>query len=132
MKHTIALFGASERGHFARPELVRDVNELYMHLGQPPSDSKGLFFAIQALMYERNCLFFRVQEEGFSAREYLAGLKYLETVNIQTPISAICLPGVGDSRLIELGSGVCQKRGSILITTQADLYDILTHQELAI
>ena len=54
MSHTVALFGEAGRGEFRTAYYCKTLDQLSDFLGEPPSiDSKGLDFAIQALLYER-------------------------------------------------------------------------------
>lgn len=122
---TIALFGEAEKGEYHTPYLLKTLPQLEEHLGNPPANSKGLFFAIQSLLYQRELLFFRVKEEGFSLQDYLKGLHLLENRDAIRQISAICLPGVGDQEIIHATIPICLIYHSILITTEADLYDYL-------
>lgn len=125
MVYKIALFGEAEKGAFAKPLHFQSINELAEFLGNPPKESLGIFFAIQALLYKREVFFFRVQEEGFSENHYFAGLKNLES-QIIGEISAIGLPGVGNEKIIDLSANICETYKRILITTEKDLYDYLT------
>lgn len=125
MVYKIALFGEAEKGDFAKPLHFQSVNKLAEFLGNPPKESLGIFFAIQALLYNREVFFFRVQEEGFSKNHYFTGLKNLEN-EIIGEISAIGLPGVGDEKIINLSTSICETYKCILVTTEKDLYDYLT------
>lgn len=126
MRHIVALFGESEKGHFEKPHILKDLPQLIDQLGNPPPESEGLFFAIQALLYEREIIYFRVREEGFSKINYLAGLKYLGNQEKIKRLHALCLPGVGDTEILDASSPICAIHKSHLITTQKDLYDYLT------
>lgn len=126
MRHTVALFGESEKGQFQKPYIVRELSELIDHLGNPPPESEGLFFAIQALLYERELIYFRVIEEGFSKEDYFSGLKFLENQAKIKQLHALCLPGVGTPEILHATKTVCEMHKSSLITTQKDLYDYLT------
>lgn len=126
---TIALFGESERGTFQRAHHCDSLQQLVDHLGNPPPDSRGLAMAVQALMYERRLLFFRVAEEGFSSDDYYRGLRSLEKGEVVPNLAALALPGVGDPELLEACHGICRIYHSILITTERDLYDYLTSQQ---
>jgi hypothetical protein len=95
-------------------------------LGNPPEDSEGLFFAVQAILYERDLIFFRVAEEGFSEIDYFNGLNYLQDRKKVAKVSALCLPGVGDPKILAATNSVCEVHKSLLITNQKDLYDFLT------
>lgn len=125
---TIALFGEAERGEFRTAYFCQSLPQLVDYLGNPPPESKGLYYAVQALLYHHQLIFFRVREEGFSLQDYLLGLRLLETDELLTKISAICIPGVGDSEIIRVVTPVCKVNHSILITTESDLYDFLTEQ----
>lgn len=123
MNHIVALFGEAEKGQFKKPYLVHDLPELIDLLGNPPADSEGLFFAIQALLYKRELIYFRVRDEGFSRHDYINGFKHLAAVK---QLNALCLPGVGDPTILEASQEICEMHKSAIITTQKDLYDYLT------
>ncbi len=124
MKQVIALFGEAEKGAFKIPHKFDRLPQLVDSLGNPPGDSEGLFFAVQAILYNRDVIFFRVAEEGFSKIDYMSGLKVLKD-QVQR-LSALCLPGVGDPEILAAFEGVCHLHKSFLITHQKDLYDYLT------
>lgn len=124
-KQTIALFGEAEKGKFQTAYYCETLPQLVEFLGNPPAQSHGLFYAVQVLLYQRNLLFFRVKEEGFSERDYLVGLHLLETQQLFPHISAICLPGVGNYEIIHAMVPFCKSHHSFIITTEPDLYDYL-------
>lgn len=125
--HTIALFGEAQKGEFETAYFCKTLAQLSDFLGEPPSkECLGLQFAIQALLFERGVVFFRVREEGYSAREYRFGLNFLVNKELFPSISAVCLPGVGDAEIIEETAPICALHKSILIVTERDLYDYLT------
>lgn len=126
MIQTIFLFGEAEKGDFCFPYCFKTLEELCCTLGQPPEESLGIHFAIQALLMNKPCTFFRVKEEGYSLEDYLRGLHLLESDLEKLPFFAIGLPGVGDPKLIEITALLCQKKKSSLIITEQDLYDYLT------
>ncbi|MCC5831933.1 MAG: hypothetical protein JJU12_02700 [Chlamydiales bacterium] len=129
MMHTIALFGETQKGEFETAYFCKTLAQLSDFLGEPPSgDCLGLQFAIQALLFERGVVFFRVREEGYSARDYQFGLKFLINKELFPSISAICLPGVGDGEIIEETTPLCEVHNSILVLTERDLYDYLTNR----
>lgn len=72
--YTMALFGEAEKGEYRLPYVCTSLEQLVDNLGNPPAQSKGLFYAIQALLYRRQLIFFRVQEEGFNLPDYLGGV----------------------------------------------------------
>ncbi len=123
----VAAFGEAEKGQYAYPYTVKNLSELVESLGNPPKDSQGLLYAIQALLYERDLIFFRVEEEGFHIPSYVKGLKILENPKVDH-VDALCLPGVGDQEILEATKKVCRLYQSIMILTEKDLYDYLTHQ----
>lgn len=130
MRQTVALFGEAERGSLATLISIKSLTQLNEHLGNPPEDSRGLFFAIQFLLYEHELLYVRVKEEGFSTRDYLKGMKQLLNKHQVTKLSGICLPGVGDTRIIDSTVPVCEQHQCFLVTTEQDLYDYLTSLQL--
>lgn len=124
--YTIALFGEAERGEYKVPYFCQTMEQLLDNFGNPPKESRGIYYAIQALMYKRMLIFFRVKEEGFSYQEYLTGLHLLQKREIVPHLSAICLPGVGDQEIIQATNPICALHHTLLITNEADLYDYLT------
>ncbi len=123
---TIATFGEAEKGDYHTPYFFHALTELVDILGNPPQESLGLHYAVQALLFKHKLIFFRVQEEGFSSKDYLLGFKQLEKVDHIGHVDAICLPGVGDSLIIEATQNLCRLHKSLLIMTEKDLYDYLT------
>jgi hypothetical protein len=131
MQHTIALFGEAVKGEFRIAYYCKTLHHLSEHLGEPPnSHSKGLDFAVQALLLQRDVLYFRVHEEGFSTEDYLSGFSFLENKDLVPRIAAICLPGVGNSEIIQATDPIRNLYHSILILTETDLYDYLTCRPL--
>ena len=126
MGHTIALFGEAEKGEFHTAYFFHTVPQLLDNLGNPPEDSKGLYYAIQTLLFDQELIFFRVESEGFSQQDYFLGLRFLEQKHIIPKLSALFLPGVGDHEIMQAIEPVCSAHNSLLITTEADLYDYLT------
>ncbi|HSX11039.1 MAG TPA: hypothetical protein VLF94_04920 [Chlamydiales bacterium] len=124
MQQIVALFGEAEKGVFKKPYVLRKLPQLYDLLGNPPHESQGLFFAVQAILYNREIIYFRVAEEGFSPPDYFTGLKYLE--DKAKRITALCMPGVGNPEILTASQSVCEIHKSFLITNQKDLYDFLT------
>lgn len=126
MRHTIFLFGEAEKGEFCTPLICQSLPHLAETFGNPPEESLGLMYAIQALLFDRELIYFRVKEEGFSVADYMRGIRLLENRNAFNELTAICMPGVGDIEIIEATNPICSVRKSLLITTQKDLYDYLT------
>ena len=124
--YTVALFGEAQKGAFSKGYFCESLEQLVEYLGHPPPESKGLYFAVQALLYHRNILFFRVQEEGFSRDDYLQGVQLLEKQHMIPQIAAIGIPGVGDKGIIHALAPICEYYHSILLTTEADLFDYLS------
>lgn len=128
LPYTVALFGEAQKGEFQGAYFCKTLHELSDYLGEPPSaDSRGLHFAVQAILYERGVLFFRVHEEGFSTQDYVRGLTFLVNERIP-PLSAICLPGVGNQEIIEATTPIVEAHRSFLILTERDFYDYLTYK----
>jgi len=124
--YKIAMFGEAERGRFHCAYFLDNLPQLVDNLGNPPPDSQGLHFAVQTLMYNRPLIFFRVEEEGYSRKDYLKGLQLLKSEKLMPHIAALCLPGVGDRQLIDRVLDLCKTNSSILILSEPDLYDYLT------
>ncbi|HEY2809993.1 MAG TPA: hypothetical protein VGJ00_01180 [Rhabdochlamydiaceae bacterium] len=130
MPHLVFLFGEAEKGHRCTPVLCHSLEELSERFGNPPEQSLGLFYAIQALHYKRELIYFRVAEEGYSISDYKRGLSLLRHREILHKPSAICMPGVGDAHIIDETSEICYLLHCMLITTEKDFYDYLTHLPL--
>ncbi len=128
MTQIILLFGEAEKGQLEKPYFVKELPELMDMLGHPPQESEGLLFAIQALLYEREVVYFRVEEEGFSKQNYFSALKVLKEKDRLRNLHALCMPGVGDGEILDAFFPICEFYKSPLITTQKDLYDYLTQQ----
>ncbi len=125
MRQVIALFGEAEKGGWDKPHRVKELPELIDLLGNPPQESEGLFFAIQALLYKRDVVYFRVQDEGFSKEDYFSGLNHLKNKDSIKDLHAICMPGVGDTEILNSASPICEIHKTVLIITQKDLFDYL-------
>jgi hypothetical protein len=125
---TFALFGEAEKGEFKTAYLCKNLAQLEGAFGHPPPESQGLFYAIQALLYNQELIFFRVEEEGISSQDYFYGLNLLKDHSVSQRVSAVCVPGVGDQKMIEAFTSLCFMDRSVLIITPADLYDYLTNR----
>ncbi|MDX8431007.1 MAG: hypothetical protein SNF33_04295 [Candidatus Algichlamydia australiensis] len=125
MRYTLALMGETEKGEYGIPYRIASIPELADKLGNPPENSCGISFAIQALLYERLVLFIRVPNEGYSKPEYMRGLYRFEEES--EPLSALCMPGVADEEIIRVSDRLLAMHHALLITTEQDLYDYLTN-----
>jgi hypothetical protein len=128
---TIALFGEAEKGDYKTAYLCRSLEELANSFGNPPVHSRGLDYAVQALLYRCQLLFIRVREEGFSEQDYFAGVHLLKIQEAIPSIMAICMPGVGNGEIINAVIPICQRYNSILVISEADLYDYITSYRAA-
>lgn len=126
MQQTVAILGEAEKGRFKTLHFLKDLEQLIDCLGNPPPETGGLYFAIQALLFGRALIYFRVEEEGFSEVDYFAGFKILEQSKKIQSLNALCLPGVGDPQIIDASQSLCRAYRSCLITTPQDLQDYLT------
>ena len=124
MRHTIFLFGEAEKGEFCTPLVCKNMPQLVDLLGNPPRESRGISFAVQVLLYDRDLIYFRVKEEGFSTQDYMRGLRMLQKKELS--LSAIGMPGMGDPEIINPIQQLCTKRKTLLILSSSDLYDYLT------
>ena len=130
MQQIVALFGEAQRGSLATLISIKSLTQLNEQLGHPPEESRGLFFAIQFLLYAHDLIYIRVKEEGFSTKDYLKGMKQLLNKKRVSKLSGICLPGVGDARIIDALIPVCKAHHCFMVTTEQDLYDYLTSLQL--
>ncbi len=127
MRHTVFLFGEAEKGEFCTPLLCKSLSQLADTFGHPPHESLGLAYAVQALLFQRELIYFRVKEEGFSTSDYRQGIRLLENRDLFHNLAAICVPGLGNGSLIDEISTVCLQHRSLLVLNEKDLYDLLTH-----
>lgn len=127
MPKNVALFGEAEKGKFQDPYSCRSLKELFDHLGNPLEKSLSIAFAIQSLLLNYNVLYFRVHEEGFSKKDYMQGIKYLEKRKEQMQLSLIAIPGVGDKEIIAEISKICTSYNCYMLIQKEDLYDYYTH-----
>ena len=125
MQKVIAFLGESEMGRFHYPYFCYSLTQLATILGNPPEDSRGLDFAVQAIMYERNVIYFRVEEEGYSTKDYMQSIDIIKDKNKVKRLDAICIPGVGDKEIIFQLGPICKSHNSIIITSEKDLFDYL-------
>lgn len=122
----IALFGESEKGELDTAHFCKTLDDLFEKLGQPPQESLGLFFAVQALLYKKPLLYFRVRVEGVSTEDYLSGLHFLWEDSFSIiRLQALFLPGVGSKTLIDEGCKLCVARKSLLMMSEQDFFDYL-------
>ncbi|SPJ31583.1 hypothetical protein [Candidatus Protochlamydia amoebophila] len=126
--YTIVLFGEAERGEFRTAYLCQGLEDLDKYLGNPPYQSKGLYCAVQALLFKRRLIYFRVSEEGFSINDYLIGLKMLEQQTFIPNLDAIYMPGIGNQEVLDAVQPICKFYHSILLTNEADFYDYLYYK----
>lgn len=126
MYRTIALFGEAERGEFHAAYYVKSLKQLVEMMGNPPAESKGLHYAVQALLLDWSLIFFRVKDEGFSRDDYFRGFNILENKELFPSLTALFLPGMGDAAVLDATIPLCRMHQSLLLTTEADLYDYLT------
>ena len=122
----VFLFGESEKGEYCSPLTVRNLEDLYMILGHPPKESAGIQYAIQSLLCNRELIFYRVHEEGFSVRDYTKGIQLLAHEGAKLQVSAVSMPGVGDHALINALSPICSAMRALLLVSEQDFYDYLT------
>ena len=122
----VVLFGESEKGDFHSLLNFSSLGTLAETLGNPPEGSYGLHLAIQTLLFNKELIFIRVKEEGFSFKDYMRGLHLLKEHEKLKEVSAICMPGLGHKEIIDEAFHYCNKFGSLLITTEKDFYDYLT------
>ncbi len=127
MRQMIFLFGEAEKGDFCTPFFCKSLPQLAETFGNPPEESLGLIYAVQTLLFNRELIYFRVKEEGFSVADYMRGIRLLENKESFQNLTAICMPNVGDAEIIDATSPLCSLHRSLLITTERDLYDYLTH-----
>jgi len=126
MRQTVVLFGEAERGEIHALLSIKSLAHLNEVLGNPPNESRGIFFAVQCLLYEQELIYVRVKEEGFSIQDYRNGMKHLLNKEKVFHLTAICLPGVGDVRILDSATPILQRYAALMITTEKDLYDYLT------
>ncbi len=127
----VALFGEAEKGLLDTVYFCPTLRELFEHLGQPPANTCGLYYAVQALLYDLPVIYLKVREEGASLEDYFSGFRLLRNSNSPVlSLQALFLPGVGSSNVLDEGVNLCLERHSVLIVNESDFYDYMT-QSLA-
>lgn len=126
MKKRIFLFGEAEKGKPCTPFCLQSLEELLLYFGNSPKETLSLEFAVQAILFEYELIFYRVQEEGFSTEDYFRGVKLLYKKGKEMHLSAVGIPGVGDAEIIGSLSSFCSENQSILLLSEKDFYDYLT------
>lgn len=126
MRLTLAMFGEAEKGSFHTAYFCQNLADLEHTFGNPPEDSQGLHLAVRAILFERDLIFFRVQEEGFSTEDYLKGFKLLENQTLFNQIDALAMPGVGSKNIMQRAELFCDTHKTLLLINEKDLYDFLT------
>lgn len=76
-------------------------------------------------------IYIRVATLGYAFEDYRLGLRRQQEKTTTELLAAICVPGVGSHEIIQVVSDICLIRKSLLITTEADLYDYLTERYAA-
>lgn len=127
----VVLFGEAEKGDFQFLFRLNSLAHLAETLGHPPEGSLGLHLGIQTLLFDKELIFIRVKEEGFSIKDYWQGFSLLKKHSLYTHIGAIGLPGVGDSELLAEAFDLCHHSGALLMTTEKDFYDYLTYLKIS-
>ncbi len=122
----VFLFGEAEKGEYCTPLRLQSLIDLSERFGNPPANSIGIDYAVQTLLYKRDLVFYRVHEEGFCQKDYLHGVKLLYNHGKKMRLSAICMPGVGDLKIIEAIAPICLSLKAVLVLSEKDLYDYLT------
>jgi hypothetical protein len=123
----LVLFGEAEKGRINTLYYCPTLEQLFNYFGSPPSNTDGLYYAIQVILYGKPLLYFRVHEEGVSTEDYLLGLHLLREQNGEIPhVGALFLPGVGSQAIIDEGLLVCREHHGLLLMKESDLYDYLT------
>jgi hypothetical protein len=123
----VALFGEAEKGQLNTSYFCSSLKELFEYLGEPSKETKGIYYAVQTLLYGKPLLYFRVREEGVSLEDYFLGLRLLRnSQNAELALQALFLPGVGSPQLIDESIEICHETHSLLIVNEADFYDYMT------
>ena len=118
-KLCLAIFGQTEKGSLGSVYAIDNLTELFNKLGCATIDSKAIFYAIEAIYYDRKVLFVPVKEEGSNLEEYREGIKKLK----QHSVDAIFVPGVGNASLLSFATSTLK---AVVFMTGEDTYDYLT------
>ena len=77
MKETVIIFGEAEKGDFGTLIPIDTLPQLASRLGNPSEGALGIHLAIGAMMFNKNTIYYRVEEEGVGTKGYLHGLSLL-------------------------------------------------------
>jgi hypothetical protein len=128
VKKTIAIFGESKEGPLHTFIHLRSLPHIVESFGNPTETGLGIHLAIQALLFQREVLFYRLEEEGFQKDTYELGCHLLEKHPKKEELTAIALPGVGDTLILSFAQKVAAPIGALLLITAKDLYDFTTQR----
>jgi hypothetical protein len=117
MKPTIFLFGESKKGSFGSPLMCHSLENLCDYFGDPVEETLGIHYGVQTLLYNKDLVFCRVKEEGFSRSDYINGFSLLRKQAWTPQLQAIFIPGVGDEEIVEMATDVCHLYKSLLVIT---------------
>ena len=124
--YNVVLFWGGGKREFNTAYLCQDLEQLDDFFGHPPPHSRGLYYAVQTLLFKQQLIFFRVLEEGFSIQDYLTGVRLLEQQTFFSHLDVIGVPGVGDPVVLNALQPLCMQYHTLLLTNEADFYDYLT------
>lgn len=125
----IAIFGEAEIGSFKSLITLNSIPELTDKLGRPTKKGIGIHMAIQAILYDREILYYRIpNEEEPSCKEYLHGLNLLGRSTFINPLVAIALPAVNHRDILYRAKHLCHHCKILFLPNERDLYNFISYE----
>lgn len=123
---TILLFGQSPLKGDTRFVLLQSLEDLSKLLGNTLDQlTLGAKLAVNSLLSHQDVLFFSVEKEGFSLKDYHAAVEMIEKKKLPE-FEVIAIPGVSDTVLIQKLTQLTSKNNHLLLKTEKDLYQYLS------
>lgn len=120
----VIVFGEASRGVWGQMSSCSELLDLYQIYGEPTEGSLGLYWAIQALLKGKECLYWRVRQESLSLEDYHLGLNQLSSLSLET-WEGLFLPNMSESSVIEHAAAYCRQKQKLLLMDPLDLQDWL-------
>jgi hypothetical protein len=120
----VVVFGEASRGLWGELCSCHQLIELYQAYGEPTQGSLGLYWAIQALLKGKSCLFWRVRQESLALEDYHLGLCKLHGLDLDT-WEGLFLPNMSEPAVLEQASFYCKQKQKVLLMDPLDLQDWL-------
>lgn len=126
----VIVFGEASHGKWGQIYHCSNLDDLYSTCGEPTEGSLGLYWAIQALLKGKECLFWRVHEEALAFEDYHLGLSRLENLDQSSSLNmhqwqGLFLPNMSEPGVIDHALMYCHQSQKLLLMDPLDFQDWL-------